>query len=202
MNKLWVFGDSFSTNHNGKINTIWPEIVSSHLGLELINTARGGCGNDEIYEKIAINMHKINEGDYAIIGMTNPLRYSLYLRGELRDVSPHWDYPIEDKLVRDYYFKIRSEAFDEHEERMINRIIGLQKELSKRSIKSMLWHWYENKSQSYQSPVAYSKYSVKDSHFSDKGHKQFADRILYKIEQDVSHWTNIYEKIDNLNRLI
>lgn len=202
MNKLWIFGDSFSTNHNGKINTIWPEIVSSRLGLELINKSRQGCGNDEIYEKLAINMHKINEGDYAIIGMTNPLRYSLYLEGELKDITPHTDFPIEDKLVRDYYFKIRSKGFYQHEERMTNRIEGLQKELSKRNIKSMLWKWYENKKQSYQSPMAYSKYSVKDGHFSDKGHRQFADRILYKIEENVSYWKNIYEKIDKDNTLI
>ena len=41
MNKLWVFGDSFSTNHNKKITITWPEIVADYLNLKLINTARG-----------------------------------------------------------------------------------------------------------------------------------------------------------------
>ena len=109
---------------------------------------------------------------------------------------------MEDKIIHDYYYKIRGEAFDKHDERMTNRIIGLQKELSKRSIKSILWKWYETKDQSYQSPMAYSKYSIEDGHFGDRGHKQFADRILYKIDENVSYWKNIYEKIDNLNKLI
>ena len=222
MNKLWVFGDSFSTNHNKKITITWPEIVADYLNLKLINTARGGCGNDEIYEKIAINMYQINQGDYAIIGMTSPLRYKMYLpddnhKSEFEDPisleynfqhhSSEVDIPfiekvMEDKIIHDYYYKIRGEAFDKHDERMTNRIIGLQKELSKRSIKSILWKWYENKQQSYQSPMAYSQYSIEDGHFSDRGHKQFADRILYKIDENISYWKNIYEKIDNLNKLI
>ena len=222
MNKLWVFGDSFSTNHNKKITITWPEIVADYLNLKLINTARGGCGNDEIYEKIAINMHQINQGDYAIIGMTSPLRYKMYLpdhddKSKFEDPisleynfqhhSSEVDIPfieevMEDKIIHDYYYKIRGEAFDKHDERMTNRIVGLQKELSKRSIKSILWKWYETKDQSYQSPMAYSKYSIEDGHFSDRGHKQFADRILYKIDENVSYWKNIYEKIDILNKLI
>ena len=222
MNKLWVFGDSFSTNHNKKITITWPEIVADYLNLKLINTARGGCGNDEIYEKIALNMHQINKGDYAIIGMTSPLRYKMYLpdhddKSKFEDPisleynfqhhSSEVDIPfieevMEDKIIHDYYYKIRGEAFDKHDERMTNRIIGLQKELSKRSIKSILWKWYETKDQSYQSPMAYSKYSIEDGHFGDRGHKQFADRILYKIDENVSYWKNIYEKIDNLNKLI
>ena len=213
MSKLWTFGDSFSTNHNGLIKNTWMQRVADALELKLINKAREGCGNDEIYEKLAINMHKINEGDYAIIGMTNPLRYKLYLPdednklkdaprvfskdGEI-DITPWADNVIKDKLVEDYYFKIRAKSFDQLDIRYTNRIRGMQKELHKRGVKSILWKWYEYSGQGYQWPYTYTKWAEEDGHFGEEGHRQFSERLLLNIDKKISYWQNIYERYDKL----
>lgn len=198
MSKLWIFGDSFSTNHNKLIKKTWMERVADSLNLELDNTARGGCGNDEIYEKLAINMHKFNQEDYAIIGMTNPLRYKVYLQDKEIDVTPHVDNVIKDKLVEDYYFKIRAKSFDQLDIRYTNRIIGMQKELHKRGVKSILWKWYEYSGQDYQWPYTYTKWSEEDGHFGEEGHRQFSERLLLNIDKKISYWQNIYERYDKL----
>ena len=53
MNKLWIFGDSMSRNHNEQVlnsskELLWPQIVANNLDLELVNKALNGVGNDTI----------------------------------------------------------------------------------------------------------------------------------------------------------
>lgn len=81
MNKLWIFGDSFSHGHgfndsdpfyevtlpNDVDKRYWGEIVADELGLELHNYANVGASNDYILDRILENANKIDENDYVVI---------------------------------------------------------------------------------------------------------------------------------------
>jgi len=81
MNKLWIFGDSFSHGHGFNDSDpfyestlpdnidkrYWCEIVANELGLELHNYANVGASNDYILDRILENAHKIDENDYVVI---------------------------------------------------------------------------------------------------------------------------------------
>ena len=81
MNRLWIFGDSFSHGHGFNDEDpfyestlsedvdkrYWGEIVADELGLELINFARVGASNDYILDAILDNASNIKENDYVVI---------------------------------------------------------------------------------------------------------------------------------------
>jgi len=155
--------------------------------------------------------------------MTNPLRYKLYLEDKVLDVLPSTADPknlnhirsnkslvstlyhtglkkgANDKLIEEYYFKIRAKGYDQTDTRYTDRIRGMQKELYKRNIKSMLWKWYQYPGDSYHKTYTYTKWSKEDGHFGEKGHKEFSERLLLNIlYKDIPYWKNIYERYDKL----
>jgi len=92
MNKLWVFGDSFSaTNKRNNIEhwrrdyikwkgytpTVWPEFLNKILNYKLINLAISGTDNYTIFDTIIDNIDKINKDDIIIIGWSSTLRFRL-----------------------------------------------------------------------------------------------------------------------------
>jgi len=81
MNRLWIFGDSFSHGHGFNDedpfykNTLsekvdkryWCEIVAQELNLGLKNCARVGASNDYILDAILDNSNQIEENDFVVI---------------------------------------------------------------------------------------------------------------------------------------
>lgn len=81
MNKLWVFGDSFSHGHGFNDSDpfyestlpdttdkrYWCEIVADELNLELHNYSNVGASNDYILDKLLENADKIEKSDYVVI---------------------------------------------------------------------------------------------------------------------------------------
>jgi hypothetical protein len=81
MNKLCIFGDSFSHGHGFNDSDpfyevtlsddidkrYWCEIVADELNLELHNHANVGASNDYILDTILNNADKIGENDYVVI---------------------------------------------------------------------------------------------------------------------------------------
>jgi hypothetical protein len=90
MNKLWVFGDSFSEpffkipamqwkmdyiNWKGYIPKCYGEIVSDKLKLKHINLSIGGADNYTILDSIVSVLNAINTNDIVIIGWSNTARF-------------------------------------------------------------------------------------------------------------------------------
>ena len=81
MNKLWIFGDSFSHGHGFNDSDpfyevtlsddidkrYWGEIVADELGLELRNEAKVGASNDYILDSILDTASQISKEDYVVI---------------------------------------------------------------------------------------------------------------------------------------
>ncbi len=90
MNKLWVFGDSYSEpfykaakwktpyiEWKGYIPRCYGEIVAEKCNLVHINQAIGGTDNYTILDTIIHSLDKIEKEDVIIIGWSNTIRFRI-----------------------------------------------------------------------------------------------------------------------------
>jgi hypothetical protein len=87
MSTLWTFGDSYTENFlkgipkyidwKGYVPKIYPEIIAEFLQLNLINLAKGGTNNYQIFQNICDNIENIKENDIIIISWTQIHRFRL-----------------------------------------------------------------------------------------------------------------------------
>lgn len=105
MNKLWIFGDSFSSSFNLKNsheNVIeylkiiqktefrhWPELLSEKLEYELINYAKGGNSNYQIFQDFCDNCHLMNENDIVIIGWGLIQKFRISQNNKFINIDPN-----------------------------------------------------------------------------------------------------------------
>lgn len=91
MNKLYVFGDSFTQGHHrfesypayadfkelrgGKLFDLWSTILTNKLGFKLENLGHAGTGNEEIFSILCQNVNKFQKGDIVIINWTFITRF-------------------------------------------------------------------------------------------------------------------------------
>jgi hypothetical protein len=99
MAKLWTFGDSFTqgytmasmwaenyVNWKGYTPKIFSEIISSELGIELVNKGVGGYDNYSIFESICVNVKNIKKDDIILIGWSDIVRF------RLATITNDWQY--------------------------------------------------------------------------------------------------------------
>tara|TARA_B100001113_G_scaffold323794_1_gene295024 strand:+ start:402 stop:1148 length:747 start_codon:yes stop_codon:yes gene_type:complete len=248
MEKLWIYGDSFSVGSG--LNRIsnpppsaWPTIIAEELNYKLVNRAKGGASCSSIIQELCQSMHYIKENDFVIIGGTHAARMDywdwvakywinitpglaqndmMYLPSQGRKnkyIAFHEKSILGDgigrpdlrKLMAKYFINIRYEGEEFYWERYLRIFQGLQKELKRRNIDSILWNWWgpglneitpdkeikdvtelvnNNANFCYETLV---DRGIKDYHWSDKGNKQFANRLVEKILNGETYWENIYE---------
>lgn len=94
MNKLWVFGDSYTAEYypvgesfvvsnydhykkyrGGSLPDVWPTILAKKLGCEVVNLAVGGSSNANIFISITEVCDQFEENDRVIIGWANNKRF-------------------------------------------------------------------------------------------------------------------------------
>lgn len=91
MNKLHLFGDSFTGGHKldttfppyikwkefrgGELPPCWGELLSEKLGMKMVNYGVGGMSNVEIFQNFCRNSGKIDKDDIVIINWTYPHRF-------------------------------------------------------------------------------------------------------------------------------
>jgi hypothetical protein len=95
MGKLYIFGCSFSAKYdNNTLNDLsikryydyrgqnfpltWSELLANNLKLNLINTARWGANNYEIFENFCNKSSVITKDDIVLIGWTGINRFRLH----------------------------------------------------------------------------------------------------------------------------
>jgi hypothetical protein len=89
MSNLYIFGCSYSaefkksgiTEEYFKFKNGWPKswsnLLNEKLGMNLVNTAKGGNGNDQIFDDFCIQSDKIKKDDIVIIGWSYINRFRL-----------------------------------------------------------------------------------------------------------------------------
>ena len=86
MNKLWHFGDSFSTC--GDFEKIFSEYIAFHFNLELNHNGSGGTGNFEIFSEILKRDIHFESGDLILINWSYFNRITLTeMSGDLINVD-------------------------------------------------------------------------------------------------------------------
>ena len=244
MEKLWIYGDSFSVGSGlNKITNppppAWPDIIAKELNYKLVNRAKGGWSNSSIIQELCESMHKIKENDFVIIGATHSCRMDywdwiakhwinitpglaqndmMYLNRKNKYIAFHEKSMLGDgigrpdlrKIMSKYFINKRYEGELLYHRRYINIFRGLQKELKRRGIDSLLWHWWgpelnevtpDKKDKNYllgRKDINFIyetlvDIGIEDYHFSGKGNKQLADRMVERIINGVTYWDNIYE---------
>lgn len=101
MNKLWVFGDSYSEpfsrigtmqwkidyiNWKGYTPKCYGEILSDKLKLKHINLAIGGADNYTILDSIVSVLNTIDSTDIIIIGWSHTARFRVVSKTDRKSV--------------------------------------------------------------------------------------------------------------------
>ena len=186
MNKLWVFGDSFTAG-NGCLHNeaytkykesdndlVWPEIVANRLNLELINRGMGAYSNDKIIDIIIEDYNLINKNDLIIIGSTFYNRFDIPNNNTLLTLSPT-NLPDSNQELLLHFISIMDSDLLKKRHKL--RIDFLKQQLIKEEAKCLIWevetHW-----NLYENIKIATEDKIKDYHWSYKGHKDFANYIL------------------------
>ena len=126
-NKIWVFGDSFSTqempptpsNPDGKIEH-WSWLAHVSKGLNITEGhvhADYGVSNDWIFHQFTTNINDIDAGDYVIIQTTQKHRQWFFedpciSNYWLKDLEQHVS-KEENKAVEDYVTYLQNDRLDD-----------------------------------------------------------------------------------------
>jgi hypothetical protein len=110
MNKLWIFGDSFSATNKrnniehwrrdyikwkGYTTLVWPEFLNKILNYKLINLSISATDNYTIFDTIIDNIDKIEKDDIMIIGWSSTLRFRLVDKtNSFNTIRPSSDFKV------------------------------------------------------------------------------------------------------------
>ncbi len=210
MNKLWVFGDSFSARWNTKWDWTYDyltykgykpkqffNIISEKYNLSINNKSIGGCDNYTILQTICDNIDSIGENDVVIIGWTQHMRF--------RIANPKYDIWHRDKWIyllpnlenpQNMYGYISKSTF---EEILINRdndlfidevrswIKMIKKSLPNNKI--LFWSWPKYPDENFMPLPIREETSgkINDAHYGEEGHKTLAEWMIECLETDELH---------------
>lgn len=72
MNKLWIFGDSFTSRTD---KGTWPALVADQWHLTIMNHSLPGASPDWIWDQLRQQMDQIEPNDRIIVILTEPSRF-------------------------------------------------------------------------------------------------------------------------------
>jgi hypothetical protein len=200
MSKLWTFGDSFTAG-NGTLpneaytkywqseeDVIWPLILSKKLQIPVVNKGMGLFSNDKIIDTVIANYHLIREGDLVIIGKTFPFRTDIPNKtdDELLTVAPNHFTSIQNR-----YTKAEIESINEMIVLFDSEAIKQRQDLRFNFLKQLISEragcilWSSKLFFKFETIREATDHFLDDSHWSYKGHKDFANFMLNEISDNV-----------------
>lgn len=235
-NKLWCFGDSFTAGdgcirspkenpyspitlsyrkylnkQDGEEILIYPDYVSNHFNLELVNTARGGASNEMIFDTLYTNIKDIKKDDYIIIGISYFERFDIWMDNILSptnvgSISTTPDIVFEQNGLsrRGALEIILNRNHNVFKDRLIKQIKAIKYLLNSVCDNVCIWT-HDNDlielddENIFLMPAEYTKFTsfmydnkmalaqetnniVPDGHFGEPGHKLWADYIIKHFE--------------------
>lgn len=203
-NKLWVFGDSFSTEFNIKschqnhieymklmgVDTMehWPNILSSKLNYELINCARGGASNYQIFFNFCERVKEINENDIVLIGWALIGKFLIADKSGFINIHPydqHNHSTLNNITIKDIIENRKSLQWKlevDHWVKIIKEVINLKK------AKAIFWSGEEEMLKNEFIDITKcltmsneTNNTISDSHLGIKGHITLADNFFNLI---------------------
>lgn len=204
---LWVFGDSFTAGNGCLPNEvytkykesdediIWPEIVSKKLDMPVINIGMGMFSNDKILDTILERFDLICEGDTVIISKTFFTRFDIPSKNEKYFVTlsaghitnsymttQHFVTYTEDELttLQNVALLANSKLI---ENRWNFRFDFLENLIKSKGARVLIWS-VEDVFQIYDTIQDATNNKINDGHWSYKGHKDFANYILNRLDNE------------------
>lgn len=199
---------------------IFPERIADHFGLELVNKGFAGSSNTMILESIIDNMSNIKKGDRVIIGMSDSARLETFV--SLGGVEPTFTPPhgttVEEQrwsrfplthyiastdikywapftkqqasIVQKYIIEVilPIATYKEYHE------LQLVKKLTKALLSDYIYIWGANQWTEYEDIFTATKGKLEDYHFSWKGHKDFANKVI-------KEWNKSKYYVDKIERI-
>lgn len=220
MNKLWIFGDSFSDGcglhdthpyflflkENLKQDNFtkysWQELLSKELNMELKECAISGCSNTEIITQLLLNFNNFEKDDLIIVGWTLPERLALPTPSNhyyhLPIISINNDHNAREVDIdsnhqskyEDLYKNVLIPNLDAHTHFWTKVGTELIKNISK-NFNLKSWLWY---GMEIDSIFNHTNEVVKDDHPSLKGHVQIKD-FIKKLDVGTIYDWNYYFKL-------
>jgi hypothetical protein len=196
MNTVWVFGDSFSVDYDknpvsnfkdyiklkGYVPKTFGKILSERYNMEYKNHARGGFDNYSIMESFCDNVENINDGDIIFLGWSiyNRFRIICYEKWKSINGTDSCD-NVSTNTINEIFVN-RSHPYYEREVESWNKLITHSlKPLT--NTKLITWEWHK--------PIINCKFQtihqetngvISDFHWSEKGHRDFLDRIITPLK--------------------
>lgn len=236
-NRLWCFGDSFTAGdgcicspkenpyseitkqyraflhkQDGEEILIYPEYVSNHFGLELLNTASGGASNEMILDSIFSNVHNIQKNDYIIIGFSYFQRFDVYIDNRFQPTNVNSISTTSDEqYINNHLTKqglleiINNRNNNAFKERWIRQIKGLKYLLNGVCDNVCIWthcdDFWDIANDLFLIPEPYTQFTkfmgdynmaimqetngmIADGHFGANAHKLWADIIIKHFENE------------------
>jgi hypothetical protein len=187
MNKIWVFGDSFSVpyssscliptgkmyiDYKGYEPKIYSDLLSEHYNVELFNFSRGGISNQEIFKNFRKNYNKIGLNDIVIFNWTVFTRFMYVNDGVWTSSNYHAIGSNE------FVDGIRNKMFEEkNQKKYIDEIYEIMDFIDSLLITQKVFHWTYI-GMEYQSINDETNGLVKDFHFCEEQHKKMFETIV------------------------
>lgn len=196
MRKLFVFGDSFSegwdsqskySKWKGYTPKVYGEILSDELGIELVNYARGGWSNYDIFESICKHSDEIQSDDIVIVGWSGLLRFRMVNTLENKWISfqpGNWD--ERSGISKSTFSEILSNRthYDFYKGEILNWIHLLQCTFRNNTFVNWTWSRWDwgIMDDDYETIKGETNHTIWDWHWSEREHYKFSESIMKKIE--------------------
>ena len=203
MNKLYVFGDSFtkgcgcliddeySIKYKRSDDKIWCEIISEKLNMDLINHGVGLNSNDKIIDSIIKEFDLFDDSDVILIQKTFSHRFDI---PDIENRLLITISPTQENLI-DFHSKNYTKNYTKNEIAHINyisilfdsnlyverqnlRFDFLKKMIESKKVKCLIWNI--NDYFHIDRIIDSTKGEINDFHWSFDGHKEVANDF-YKI---------------------
>jgi len=198
LNKLWIFGDSFSKglvlvddghqfyHYKGKEKFIWSTLLADVYGFEEMDQELNGISNDMIFDIIKSVYSSIKPNDKVVIGLTKIPRLGMYSPSS--ELKLHYNKtPLRDTTAdkipgvnfgHQWLRYIRDNMEDAHQD-TLDTFLFIKKALADKFVKCIVWE-----------PDLHTKFKtireecdINDGHWGLQGHADMAKYIINEFKQ-------------------
>lgn len=206
--KLWIFGDSFSSNFTLGSKLTWIKDYIDYIGYEpksygnimgdvlnydVINCAKSGNSNYDIFSSFLNNVDNIKKEDIVIIQFSSVYRFRLVNKNdEFESVSGGWNYLFNH--FNESNLTIQEIGINRLSKKYLTEIDDWIKVIKLLLPNDKLLFWTPF-SESTGNPnilplfnfthiAEETNYKIKDSHYGEIGHKELSEYFLKIITKE------------------
>tara|TARA_X000001316_G_C918283_1_gene32448 strand:- start:326 stop:865 length:540 start_codon:yes stop_codon:yes gene_type:complete len=175
-NNAFFFGDSFTFGHGVEPNQSWAYHIFKFLKAKnFINLGVNGFSNESIFNSIIDNFYQIEKDDIVFIFLTKSDRFTYVEDSEFKDyVVKDSVNPILDKYWYNFIHPFSKTLLMQKD---IKQAKFFQSVIPSKSYLLNRWDYLGK----FETIKKASNKRIKDSHWSPKGHRDFADYIIKEL---------------------